>query len=674
MTATSPHVPPPIRRLRVYAFDPQFSGALDTAELNRTVLQLPWEASWEAPIKPGPCNDYLEVIDIDPGSDQFHGPVDLNDPMLLAQDGLAPSEGDPQFHQQMVFAVAMKTIRTFEAALGRRVTWAQRYNQATGHYDPVWQLRIYPHALREKNAYYSPQRRALLFGYFRSEATRTAATPAGQWVFTALSHDIIAHETTHAILDGMHRRLSERTSLDSMAFHEAIADLVAIFSRATNADLMAHVLAGTGGRLDCSSLLTRIGRQYGEARGMAGALRDAWDADSEAKLAAEAAEKGEPLAARLDRNCDPKRPHLRGAVLVAAIYHAFSTIYHRRAGDLLGLAGRMGGLDPVILKRLTSEAVMIAGQVLNMSLRALDYLPPVDVSFGEYLRAIISADTDLVPNDPLHYRLAFIEAFRLRGIVPSDCLSLAPENLVFEGPDDPLINAADLISLGTVPAPMMGDAVEAEPVLDGSELRASGVTLDLEPRFDRKAATVQAEGNRYLVHRWLVASDKDPARDLAWETALGVFFAPYRPGRDVAPATIQQSRNLFNKGPDEVLAVEVHSVRMARRSGPDGQDLRQLIVQVTQRRRGYFDVAVQAAQDAGAPAIPEDFWFRGGATLIIDLREGRYGTIRRVIRKAIDDETRLAAQRRHLAGGDFFGLTYGAGQGEAEPFAVAHRS
>ena len=27
-------------------------------------------------------------------------------------------------------------------------------------------LRLYPHAMREKNAYYSPDRKALLFGYF----------------------------------------------------------------------------------------------------------------------------------------------------------------------------------------------------------------------------------------------------------------------------------------------------------------------------------------------------------------------------------------------------------------------------------------------------------------------------------------------------------------------------
>ena len=53
-----------------------------------------------------------------------------------------------------------------------------------------------------------------------------------------------------------------------------------------------------------------------------------------------------------------------------------------------------------------------------MCIRALDYCPPVDITFGEYLRALITADTDLVPNDKLGYRIAFIEAFRNRGIYP----------------------------------------------------------------------------------------------------------------------------------------------------------------------------------------------------------------------------------------------------------------
>ena len=44
-------------------------------------------------------------------------------PEAPAQDGLPPSEGDPRFHQQMAFAVVMKTIRMFERALGRKALW-----------------------------------------------------------------------------------------------------------------------------------------------------------------------------------------------------------------------------------------------------------------------------------------------------------------------------------------------------------------------------------------------------------------------------------------------------------------------------------------------------------------------------------------------------------------------
>ena len=37
----------------------------------------------------------------------------------------------------------------------------------------VQRLRIYPHALRAKNAYYSPDRKALLLGYFTRSDDRS---------------------------------------------------------------------------------------------------------------------------------------------------------------------------------------------------------------------------------------------------------------------------------------------------------------------------------------------------------------------------------------------------------------------------------------------------------------------------------------------------------------------
>ena len=109
-----PYPTPPYRCLRVYTYDPSIKTRLETALINETSLRVPWESD----LKPGPSGEYLEVIDFDPASDCFYGPVDLNDPHILATDGLSPSEGNPQFHQQMVYAVAMATIRNFEKALG----------------------------------------------------------------------------------------------------------------------------------------------------------------------------------------------------------------------------------------------------------------------------------------------------------------------------------------------------------------------------------------------------------------------------------------------------------------------------------------------------------------------------------------------------------------------------
>src|SRR5262245_9145742 len=82
-----PIAPPPFRRLRAFAFDPSLSLQLETASINHTVLHTPWEPD----LKPGPCGEYLEVVDYDPASGCWYDPVDLNTIELLAQDGLAPS-------------------------------------------------------------------------------------------------------------------------------------------------------------------------------------------------------------------------------------------------------------------------------------------------------------------------------------------------------------------------------------------------------------------------------------------------------------------------------------------------------------------------------------------------------------------------------------------------------
>src|SRR6185503_7057172 len=257
----------------------------------------------------------------------------------------------------------------------------------------------------------------------------------GGLVFACLSHDIIAHETTHALLDGMHRRFLNATNPDVHAFHEGFADLVALLQHFTFADVLRHQIALTRGDIrGHENLLGQLAGQFGRAAGQRGALRDAIgkiDPQTNSWI---------PHVPDPNEYQQLTEPHDRGAILVAAVFDAFLGIYERRTSDLLRLSTegtgvfKPGAIHPDLVGRLADEASKTAHHVLTMCIRALDYCPPTDITFGEFLRAVITADTDAVADDDLKYRIAFIEAFRKRGIYPRDLRTLSEDSLVWRTP------------------------------------------------------------------------------------------------------------------------------------------------------------------------------------------------------------------------------------------------
>jgi len=662
----------------VYAFDPQASKDLGTAVMNDAVISLPWEEHWEEPLTPGPCGEYLEVVDHDPTSGVFYAPVDLNDPLLLAQDGLPPSEGRPQFHQQMVYAVAMKTIKLFERALGRSIIWARARSPAEARAlrgrgkanipDFERKLRIHPHALREANAYYSPGKTALLFGYFKPPQS---AGTGDQWVFTCLSQDIVVHETTHAILHGVHRRSIDATNDDTLAFHEGFADIVALFQHFTMTDVVAHQISTSRGALRGNSLLTGLAHQFGQAIGRQGSLRYALDlVEKQRRIEAipdpDARAKEREKLRKIDEVIEP---HERGGYLVAAIFDAFVTIYERRIADLMRIATGSSTptgaeLSPDLVRRLAGEAAKASDHILRMCVRALDYVPPIDMHFGEYLRAIITADADLVPQDPLRYRVAVAEAFRKCGITVPGCLSMAPDSLVWDQPD-----AADLPAFDKTKGDLFSELLSTL-YLTFASYRAEGGSRGL-----RQQNVEIVEENEKRVWQWLQGLDGSQ-----WDRLLGIHLTP---GATTAEGNVLHSipRRAYRGGKDPRPIVQVYSTRAARRAGPDGQELDQLVVQLAQRRRAYFDRDMQIRADRGQLTAEEfkadpDFWFRGGSTLLIDLKDGR---LRNAIRKRIDNDERLAAERQFHGGGrnalamDTYGQIAATIGGQREPFAMLHR-
>jgi hypothetical protein len=89
-------------------------------------------------------------------------------------------------------------------------------------------------------------------------------------------------------------------------------------------------------------------------------------------------------------------------------------------------------LNADLANRLADEAAKTAGRIQNICLRALDYCPPMDINFGDYLRALVTADRDAVSADDVGYRTALINAFRARGIRPEGVLSYSEESLSWD--------------------------------------------------------------------------------------------------------------------------------------------------------------------------------------------------------------------------------------------------
>ncbi len=594
---------PENRRLQAFAYDPLLSTETRTFEFNCARLDVPWEK-----LERGPAGEYLEVIDVDPPANCVYEPVDLDDSRLLATDGFTPSIGNPQFHQQMVYAVAMRTIHRFEMGLGRRVMWSPRMTPG----DPsdkgfVQRLRVHPHALYEENAYYDPSKKALLFGYFNSRPKDAGALYKGGMVFSCLSHDIIAHETTHAILDGIYREYGARTNPDQLAFHEAFADLVAMFQHFRIREAVVAELGTNAGDIGKPSALLDLAREFGKATGMHGALRTGLSVDPSP-----------------DDYAKAKGAHARGAVLVGAVFAAFVRVYQRQTADLVRIAtggtGQLppGALHPDLVNRLAGTASAIAANFLDICIRALDYCPPADLTFGDYLRAMVTADYDLVRDDPHGYRVAIIEAFRQRGIYPSRLRALSEDTLLWRPPD--LAFETYFSRAQRVLRDFAVDMVELDP----------GPGRDSIPKANARRRVFERT-------RWARA-DLHEALDQS-------FREMPEAERDIVMRSL--GLKLVNGQP----RFQVHTLFLADRVGPQGRVLRQFVISLLQKHRYADGIELQS-----------------GSTILVE--RGNYG-VRYVIRKGAENEERLKRNHDFAAQSRAAQSTYFQ-EKDAHQFAALH--
>lgn len=398
-TETRAHpVLPNTRRLRIIAQDP---GVKVGGRILTTEVAVPAEE-----LAAGPTGYRVKVIDYDVSTNTLYQPATFPDPVDGQYrdpfGGTKKSAGaynewllnDPRFHAQNVYAIAMRTLARFEFALGRRVPWGSE-----GH-----QIHIAPHAFADANAFYSEPDRGIFFGYF--------AGASGKPVYTCLSHDVVAHETTHAILDGLRDRYTEPSSPDQAAFHEGFADIVALLSVFSSGDVIGALLGGARGKpraLIDERRLTRKALQESVLLGLAEEM-----GSELSQVRGQALRRSVKLVPGKDYMSMPEyeEPHDRGELLVAAIMNAFLDIWIARLEKIGRLSGRMKDRSLVV-----EEGARVAEHLLTMAIRAIDYCPPTDISFPDYLSALLTIDYEVVPDDTKYgYRDALLKNFAAFGI------------------------------------------------------------------------------------------------------------------------------------------------------------------------------------------------------------------------------------------------------------------
>jgi len=265
------------------------------------------------------------------------------------------------------FGTVFLTVKMFEGdnALGRTVEWAFEGEQ----------LMIVPRAGEWANAFYDRSTRSLQFFWFPGRA-------AGSTVYTALSRDIVAHEVGHALLDAVVPSLYDSATPESIAIHEAVADLIAILMALDSQPLRAFVLAMSGNQLTGMNAFNKIAEEFGTAQ---------VSADGIERTALRSLSNTETRETLKDAG-----PHELSVLLSGIFYDTAQSIFDKRMKDELS---QRPGATPDDMAAAAQRALGTTyGIFRRVILRAIDYLPPGELTFADVGRATLAADHASLPD------------------------------------------------------------------------------------------------------------------------------------------------------------------------------------------------------------------------------------------------------------------------------------
>lgn len=256
-----------------------------------------------------------------------------------------------------------------------------------------------------------------------------------------------------------------------------------------------------------------------------------------------------------------------------------------------------------------------------MCIRALDYCPPVDVTFGEFLRAIITADVDLVASDPRNYRLHFIDAFRRRGIYPQGINNLSVDSLCY--------------SYGSFSGRQLSDPLQI--IMNFLRDYRKEILYETNRKKIYNISKKYMGGDKNLsLHSRLTMKFQGSAE---FEKLTGIVFSEGWDKLGIRTSGAHGNSPSF----------QVQNLRLISRVGPDGNQINQIIFSIIQRsgiisdENGNFTGHYQPNSNKPVPEGGFELW--GGCTLIFDLDTL---TLKYAIRKPLLDMALLEKEERQV--------------------------
>lgn len=369
----------------------------------------------------GPISKRVAILDIDPKNGKLNKGVKLNK-NATGKLYYADASGKdirkykglelykPEFLQVSTFATVLKTLDLFEkegtvttelspeaqqlkkfGVIGRELKWA---------FDAP-HLLVIPRAGEMANAYYNRDTHSLEFFFFSSQEDENKI------IYSALSREIVAHETGHAIIDAIAPELMDAYTPDSLALHEGLADLIALFVSFSSTNLSTLILNQRDGSIREESHFSNLAEEFAIGLGHEKNLRNFLN---------------EKNLIKTSKNyVNSMEPHTLCEVLTGAIYKVILD-FHDSEKKRLAKTDRYKNLPNPLFSASGFALVTCYQRIKRVLFRALDFLPPGEITFADYGRAIAAADR--VESKINFLRVWFAEEFVNRGITSSKALLL----------------------------------------------------------------------------------------------------------------------------------------------------------------------------------------------------------------------------------------------------------